>query len=68
MVEGPQGLPGRAGVSLSDGWDTLQEFKVHLMGMLAVVLYRLMATILLAVERCPSCRGPGIWSDRGDLH
>lgn len=54
-------------MSLLDGWDTLQEFKVHLMGMLAVILYRLMATILLALERCPSCRGPGIRSDLGDL-
>lgn len=39
------------------------SLKCIWMGMLAVILYRLMATISLAVERRPSCRGPGIRSD-----
>lgn len=66
MGEGPAGLPGGAGVSSSDAWDILREFKVHLLRTLAAVLYELMATISLAVERSPSRRGPGIRSDRAD--
>lgn len=53
-------------MSWSESRDTLEEFKVQLMGLSAAVLYGLMATILPAVERRPRRRGAGIQGDPSD--
>lgn len=66
-AEGPRGLPGRAGGPSPDGWAPLEEYQVHQMGILATIIQRLIATILLAVESRPNRLGPTTRRARCDL-